>query len=238
MSGRYPELVAEPSRIPVDGMPAKTSQGGRARRRRTDGELTWRRVLDAATASVLEKGYYQTSSNEIARRAGVTWGALQHQFGTREALLLAVLNDRWARLEELVATAELSGTTLEERLHALLDVLALHYAQPEHLVLLQILLDLSRNPNTSEETRAAIALHGAELTQAWQPLFVQALGDAAAEPDLVLYAFSTLRGYLSAKLIASSIADTADDTAQRELLVRGVAAAIRTEAEQRGLALR
>jgi AcrR family transcriptional regulator len=195
-------------------------------------------VLDAAITSVLEKGYYQTSSNEIARRAGVTWGALQHQFGTREALLLEVLNDRWARLQELVATAELSGTTLEERLHALLNVLASHYAQPEHLVQLQILLDLSHNPDTSEETRDAIAKHGAELTHAWQPLFAQALGDAAQEPDLVLYAFSTLRGYLSAKLIASSIADTLDDTAQRELLVRGVATSIRAEAKQRGVALR
>jgi AcrR family transcriptional regulator len=195
-------------------------------------------VLDAAITSVLEKGYYQTSSNEIARRAGVTWGALQHQFGTREALLLEVLNDRWARLQELVATAELSGTTLEERLHALLNVLASHYAQPEHLVQLQILLDLSHNPDTSEETRDAIAKHGAELTHAWQPLFVQALGDAAQEPDLVLYAFSTLRGYLSAKLIASSIADTLDDTAQRQLLVRGVATSIRAEAKQRGVALR
>jgi AcrR family transcriptional regulator len=230
--------VAEPSRIPVDETAAKTGPGGKPRRRRTDGELTWRRVLDAAITSVLEKGYYQTSSNEIARRAGVTWGALQHQFGTREALLLEVLNDRWARLQELVATAELSGNTLEERLHALLDVLASHYAQPEHLVQLQILLDLSRNPDTSDETRDAIAIHGAELTHAWQPLFVQALGDAAHEPDLVLYAFSTLRGYLSAKLIASSLTDTLDDTAQRELLVRGVATSIRAGAKQRGVALR
>jgi hypothetical protein len=54
----------------------------------------------------------------------------------------------------------------------------------------------------------------------------------------VLYAFSTLRGYLSAKLIASSLTDTLDDTPQRELLVRGVATSIRAEAKQRGVALR
>jgi AcrR family transcriptional regulator len=68
------------------------------RRRRSDGEVTRRKVLDAAIETILEVGYYQASSNAIARRAGVTWGALQHQFGTREALLLEVLNERWGRL--------------------------------------------------------------------------------------------------------------------------------------------
>jgi AcrR family transcriptional regulator len=207
------------------------------RRRRTDGESTRRKVLDAAVESILASGYYETSSNEIARRAGVTWGALQHQFGTREALLLEVLNDRWDRLQQSVAQAEIVGDTLEERLHGLLEVLAQHYGRPEHLVQIQILLDLSRNPNTSAETRKAAAVHGRQLTHTWQPLFRTALGDAASEDDLVRYAFTTLRGYLTGRVIASSIAETANDRVPRELLVRGVAAAVRSEAAARGIAL-
>ena len=77
----------------------------RRKRRRSDGEVTRARVLTAAVESILAKGYYQTSSNEIARRAGGTWGTLQHQFGTREALLLELLNERWGWLQERVATA-------------------------------------------------------------------------------------------------------------------------------------
>jgi len=205
------------------------------RRRRTDGEQTWRRMLDAAVETILEKGYYQASSNEIARRAGVTWGTIQHQFGTREALLLAVLNDRWAVFDARMATAEIKGDTLEDRLTAVLDVLASHYEQPAQLAQLQILLDLSRNPNTSAETRRAIAEHGAELTRAWRPLFDRALGEVAREDDLLRYAFLTLRGYLSGSLIASSIAEVGDDTVPRALLVEGVAAAIRAEAGRRGI---
>jgi AcrR family transcriptional regulator len=192
-------------------------------------------MLDAAVETILDRGYYQASSNEIARRAGVTWGTIQHQFGTREALLLAVLNDRWAAFDERMATAEIHGDTLEERLAAVLDVLASHYEQPAQLAQLQILLDLSHNPNTSNDTRRAIAQHGAELTRAWQPLFDRALGAAAGEGDLLRYAFLTLRGYLSGSLIASSIADTADDTVPRALLVQGVAAAIRAEAARRAI---
>ena len=84
-------------------------------RRRVDGELTRRKVLDAAVQSILESGYYHTSSNEIARRADVTWGTLQHQFGSREGLLLAVLEASWADLQEAVATAVIAGDTLEDR---------------------------------------------------------------------------------------------------------------------------
>jgi AcrR family transcriptional regulator len=207
------------------------------RRRRSDGEVTRRRVIDAAITSILESGYYQTSSNGIARAAGVTWGALQHQFGTREALMLEVVNDRWLRLRKAMATAEIGGDTLEARLHAVLDLLEAHYGSPEHLANVQILLDLSHNPSTSTETRAAAAEHGRQLTSAWGPLFRRALGDAADEEDLVRYAFTTLRGYLVGQLIARSIAETRNDRVPRELLVAGVAAAIRTEASARGITL-
>jgi AcrR family transcriptional regulator len=229
---------------PADSAPADSAPAGEAgprpaptgrppRRRRSDGELTRARVLQAAIDSILEKGYYRTSSNEIARRAGVTWGTLQHQFGSREGLLLEVLEDRWEHFHETVATARVEGKTLEERLASLLDVLGTHYSRPAELAQLQILLDLSRDPKTSGETRQSIAAHGAELTRAWRPLFEQALGDLAEDEDLVRYSFSTLRSYLTGHLIAASVADLASDHEQRALLVRGVAAVIREEAAAR-----
>lgn len=204
-------------------------------RRRRDGEATRRKVLDAVVESVLDVGYYKASSNEIARRAGVTWGAIQHLFGSREALMLDVLDDRWAFLQARVATAQISGATLEDRLGELLDVLASYYEQPSYLVQVQILLDLSKNPATSAETRSAMARHGQELAQAWQPLFVQVLGEAGTDREITTYAFTALRGYLSSRVIASSITEVRDDAVSRDLLVRGVAAAIRAEADRRGL---
>jgi AcrR family transcriptional regulator len=213
------------------------SDAGSRRKRRSDGEVTRARVLKAAVDSILEKGYYQTSSNEIARRAGVTWGTLQHQFGTREALLLEVATERWGTLQERVATAKVEGETLEERLRSVLAVLASHYGQADQLAHLQILLDLSHSPDTSEATREAIAAHGAGLVQAWQPLFVQALGDAAADPELVRYAFSTLRGYLTGNLIATSIAELPEHSAEQDMLVRGVACAVRQRAAEQGLSV-
>jgi AcrR family transcriptional regulator len=206
--------------------------------RRRDGEATRRRVLDAVVGCILERGYYQASSNEIARRAGVTWGTIQHQFGSREALMIAVLEDGWRRLHESVGTEQIVGGSLEVRLWAVLDVLATYYESREHLAQIQIILDFTANPDTSAETRRAIERHGHELTRAWEPLFAQALGDAAKERDLVVYAFTTLRGYLTGRLIAESIADIPGDTVLRQLLVNGVASSLRTEARRRGVSLR
>jgi AcrR family transcriptional regulator len=209
----------------------------RTRRLRSDGEQTLKRVLDAAVETILEEGYYRASSNEIARRAGVTWGVIQHQFGTRQGLLLEVLNDGWATLQQRLATAEVVGDSLEERLRSVLEILAEYYEQPSHLAHMQILLDLTENPKTNAETRAAVAAHGEELTKAWRPLFQAALGGAAEDHQLVSYAFVTLRGYLMGNALASRIAAPIDSTVTRDLLVRGVAAAIRSGAAERHLSL-
>jgi hypothetical protein len=68
-------------------------------------------------------------------------------------------------------------------------------------------------------------------------LFVQALGEAAADPQLVRYAFSTLRGYLTGNLIATSIAELPDHSAEQDMLIRGVACAIRQRAAEQGLSV-
>lgn len=208
---------------------------GAGRRRRADSEVSRRRVLDAAVECILECGYYKTSTNEIARRAGVTWGTLQYQFGTRDALLVEVLNDRWETVQRAIADAEIVGATLEDRLGEMVEVLATHYGVPAHVAHLQIVIDLTHNPDTSDDIRRAVAAHGRELVRAWQPLVDRALGDAAQQEELVRYACAALRGYLIDHAILRSIDDIENDRVSRELLVRGVAAAIRGEAASRGI---
>src|SRR4051794_12885262 len=82
----------------------------------TEESSTRERVIDAAVSSILELGFYRASSNEIARRAGVTWGVIQYHFGTREKLLVACLRAGTARLESLLTEADVVGATFEERL--------------------------------------------------------------------------------------------------------------------------
>jgi AcrR family transcriptional regulator len=213
-------------------------ESARQRRRRSDGEETRQRIIEAVVATILERGYYQATSNAIARNAGVTWGAIQHLFGSREALMIAVLEDGWRRLDERLAEEHIRRGALEARLRAVLEALATYYETPDHIAQTQILLDFASNPATSAETQRAIARHGKALNRAFQPLFEQALGEAANDRDLVLFAFSTLRGYLASGNIAQRISKLPSDAQQRDMLVNAVAGELRAEARRRSLSLR
>jgi AcrR family transcriptional regulator len=203
--------------------------------RRANAEATRARVLDAAVSCILDVGYYQASSNAIARAAGVTWGTIQHQFGTREALLLEVLDERFGRLDAHLAAATVEGANLEERLGSVLELLEEHYGRSEHLVFVQILLDLSADPGTSSSARRAVLQHGRSLTRIWEPFFVQAMGEAGHCAELAEYVFLTLRGYLTANLLVSRLQSVGRDPVLRELLVKGVACAVTARAQELGL---
>jgi AcrR family transcriptional regulator len=224
------------------------------RRRRGDAEETRRRVLDAVVSTVIDVGYYKASSNEIARRAGVTWGSIQHLFGSREQLMLDVVNDFGASLERSFAGGVVEGDTLEVRLRQVFDLLAAHYEKDTYLVQVQILLDLSANPKMSARGRRAIKRNSGQVFDSLaRPLLARALGEVAAEHDLVLYAFMTMRGYLVSCAIARLIAEfpegavlrlavvtvadpegSSNEALSRDLVVRGVAAMVREEASRRG----
>lgn len=215
--------------------------------RQRNAEETRRRVLDAVVATVVDVGYYTASSNEIARRAGVTWGTIQHLFGSREQLMLDVVNDIGVQIEKRFAEGAVEGASLEERLSDVLGILATHYEQSSYLVQVQILLDLSANPKMSSQTRQTVrGDNRREFDTLAQPLMEKALGDIAAEHDLVLYTFMTMRGYLVSCVVTRLIAKLPDDAVlrlispgadegmTRQLLVRGIAATIREEARRRG----
>jgi len=118
-----------------------------------DAGDTRRRVIEAAIQCILEQGFYRASSNAIADRAGLTWGVIQYHFGTRERLMLAVLEEGSLRLAEDLRAADLTGSTLNERMEQFFDVLAGYYASPDYLAFIQVLLNLGHDPNTSEQTR-------------------------------------------------------------------------------------
>lgn len=49
--------------------------------------------MAAIVDSIAEVGFQRTSGAEITRRAGVSWGAVQHHFGDENGILIAVLED-------------------------------------------------------------------------------------------------------------------------------------------------
>jgi len=66
-------------------------------RRREKSAATRRRVCEATTAHLAEFGYHRTSTARIADRAGVSQGALQHHYRTKDDLIVAVIEIVLAR---------------------------------------------------------------------------------------------------------------------------------------------
>lgn len=119
-------------------------------------EETRRSIIDAALETIRDVGYYRATSNEIARKAEVTWGAIQHHFGTREALILTVLEGAIEEITSASSGLVIRGVTLEERLGELWDCFFTFYGQPHYLAILQILLDLSHDPAFGKRARDVV----------------------------------------------------------------------------------
>jgi AcrR family transcriptional regulator len=110
--------------------------------RRTQAERTAetrRRILDAVVESIAEVGFQRTTASEIARRAGVTWGAVQHHFGAKGGILLAVLEDTFARLEARLGDIPVDAP-LERRVALFVERAWQHFSSPHFHSTFEILL--------------------------------------------------------------------------------------------------
>jgi AcrR family transcriptional regulator len=168
-------------------------------------QATRRAVIDAAVASILERGFYRASSNEITRRAGVTWGVIQHYFGTRESLMLAVLEDGARRFDQVVEGGVIDGDTVAERVAQLLDVLAEHYGTQDYLAYMQIALNMDHDPTTSAEVRATLQQVARRSADQLRALIRATLGPATSVPDLATTIFLTLRGFVVSQLLLDTM---------------------------------
>jgi AcrR family transcriptional regulator len=195
-------------------------------------DSTRRRVLDAAIACIVDEGFYRASSNRIARRAGVTWGVIQHHFGTREKLMLEVVR---AGVEQLVATfedAEIDGATAAARLESLADVVWSHYCRPEFLAHVQIVMNLTRDPATAAATADSIDALSLRMESSWQRLVDQVLAPEHQPPGYGMALFFILRGVaVGEELLDSMVAGRPTDRpaprkAERQVLLDALAATL------------
>src|SRR4051794_17665171 len=77
---------------------AKTKQDPPRRTQQERREGTIRKLLFAATETLIEVGYAEASVQRICARAGVSQGALFRHFPSREALMVAASADVGNRL--------------------------------------------------------------------------------------------------------------------------------------------
>lgn len=86
-----------------------------ARRAKEEAERTRTRILASERALFAKKGYAQTTFTDIAARLKLTKGAAYWHFASKEALLLALIDDMVARFGRLFAAAMPPGEATSRR---------------------------------------------------------------------------------------------------------------------------
>jgi AcrR family transcriptional regulator len=130
------------------------------RRRRPKGDKRARtraRLIDAAAEVIGEKGWDRTSLDEVARRTGMSRGAIYGNFANREELFLAVVQSRW----KPIAPHHIPGTNFREHMHAVGKAVAA--AGPERRARALGALSFMLYALTHEELRARLVTLNAEI---------------------------------------------------------------------------
>ena len=163
--------------------------------RRIDDISTTEVILDAAVECVLREGFYRASASAIAREAGLTWGLIQYYFGTREALLLSVLERDFNDLIARVDAVNAAGRPLYERIDLLGNVVYSYYSRREYSAIVQIHRNLRHDPQARQATLDALARLDKGLVSKWKKLVRASLGDGAVlTPGFEMFVFAAFRG--------------------------------------------
>ncbi|MCP3139853.1 TetR/AcrR family transcriptional regulator [Pyxidicoccus xibeiensis] len=143
-------------------------------------ETTRRKLLDATIEALVELGHARLTTVEVAKRAGLSQGALFTHFDTKEELLAAAVEHLFPRIIQDYLAGVGARPSNRDRIAAAVDMLWAAYQRPE----LQAAIELYVAARTDAELRAALAAvdgpHRANLHRVARELFPEV---AATHPD-------------------------------------------------------
>jgi AcrR family transcriptional regulator len=153
-----------------------TATAGRRRPKGDKRARTRARLLEAARELLREKGYGGTTLDDVARRAGMTSGAIYGNFKNRNDLFMALAETYWAPIKPRFSL----GSTFAEKMHALADATVAAIPERRHAAVSR--LTGMAYALTHEELRAQVlqtTTRAYEAGAAW-------LRSVAAEDELAM----------------------------------------------------
>ncbi|WP_101757556.1 TetR/AcrR family transcriptional regulator [Oceanicoccus sp. KOV_DT_Chl] len=158
------------------------------------GAATQSKVIAAGIKCIAEQGLHHTSTNKIAKAAGVTWGTLQHQFGDKASLLEAILEYCFNEQMQQLAQATVAKNTLEQRIEAIIDAIWENQQSLSSRAMQEILLGVQGDKVFSQRTYPTLKKLRDLYNQQWQSFFADVdLSERQMEASKQ-FAFATLRG--------------------------------------------
>lgn len=164
--------------------------------RRTQAERstsTRRKLLAAAIDLICETGFYDLTLGEVADRAGTTRGAVQHHFGTRAELLLALVNDfSPAYLQPAVLPQHGS---IAARVDAVIDHFWALYQHKQALAVFHLWLGVRSDPDLQPVLEMTMQRFERVLDRQWREIFADRHLPAARIAAARHVTLASLRGF-------------------------------------------
>lgn len=186
-------------------------------------------LIEATIELLLEKGLNNCSLAAVAKCAGLTTGAVQHQFKTKAKLMRAVIAERLFSAEPSVIAKELSALRLEDRCRSLVALQWSFYRQPEYLAIWEIILGAKTDKDIQDE----IAVWQHSATQAHEDAIRTLLADCnltdSTIRSLQYFLNSHLRGLAMLRTVQN---DQAIVEEQIELLSRTILSLVKDQTRQ------
>lgn len=194
-----------------------------APRRRTQAErsqATQRKVIQSALHLLEKVGFQRTNLQLIARGAKVTLGALQHQFGTRLALMERVADEVMAPLGDpgSVWPADAAALPLEKRARQFVQLAWEHvYGRPSYVAAWSMFFGSKTTPKLFKRIEQYKEKIDPLVNQHFLEMFPEIARRHSDAKHFTSMVFATLRGLALVRLF--EVAES-DMQAQLESLVQ------------------
>lgn len=185
---------------------ASTDTRPLARTQRQRSDATTAAVLSATVATVVEAGP-ATGLADIARRAGVTKGALQHHFPSKVDLLAAVVSLGWSDLVERLEGQSDATPQLADRLRSLIEAMWTSYQQPACRAAFMI----SSDPNITPELAFRLSSTFDDIRERLDAQWAASFADFDLRPGRVAAARRFARSHLLGMLVQRQLPSTEPD---------------------------
>ncbi len=173
--------------------------------RRTQAERTaaTRQALLAATVGCLdERGYAGTTTSEVARRAGVSPGALLHHFPTKADLLCAAVSHLFEQRTSEFTKAIADLPVGAEKASAAIDMLWTMFSGPTFVAWLELCVGARTDPDLARAVAGLDQAFMASNESVTREVFAE---EAAADPEFpriaVGMSFSFMTGLALCRLL-------------------------------------
>ncbi|WP_157219816.1 TetR/AcrR family transcriptional regulator [Flavisphingomonas formosensis] len=165
------------------------------------------RILSSTIALIKEGGFSAASSKRIADRAGMTWGAAQHHFGSKDDILRAVIETSHQKFVARFADIPVDGLAIEDRIALLVDRMWGHYQDDIYLAAVEIVM-ASRDLDRAAARRDLIDRPGIDHLAMMQRIFPELAAEAEGLLDTLIFAHCLLTGLAIQKTVEGPMTRT------------------------------